>query len=215
VEDAEDESLPLAARMNTVLMLGGMDQSHRRYDAALKKYDLVLRYAINANVPQLACAALNQMGESFRDRGEKERAALFFGAALESGGAIGPVAAGPALLNAMINAANLAQEAQRWPDAETFFQGATLLAGLQSDPRLRLHCIDRRGVALYKQNKADEALAAWTEMEKSAKGGGQMDMQLLALQRFREHYLLTNHRVGLVEMDRRIAELRAQSNQPA
>lgn len=209
VEDADDESLPLQTRMNAVLILGGLDQSHRRFDAAIKKYDLVLRYAMAADVPVLACAALNQMAETWKMQGDRVRALGCCNAALVAGSAQA-ITAGPALLNASVTAGHLATDSALWPEAETYFTGACALAEVQSDPRTRLQCLAHKGFAQYQQGRVDDAVSTWQAALKGAHQGGHEQEKINPLEFLRQHHRQTKNRVALVEVERELAETRAR-----
>ncbi len=211
-EDAGDPTLPVETRLNCVLILGGMDQSHRRYDDAIVKYDCVLRSATKLQNQVLAVAALNGLGEVMEKKGEDDRADKYFGAAITSSEGA-PVPTNPALFMATLNSANLALRTQRWADAEHYYAAAEQMANVQSSPRTRVECMENRAVALYMQQKVPEALALWDFAEHCARGGEHFDLAERILRKALDHYRLLSDEPGISRTESRIAS--AQRREPA
>jgi hypothetical protein len=205
-EDAGDESLPLEQRLNCVLVLAGMDQSHRRYDGAMEKYECVFRSAVKIYNPVLATAALNGMGEVNEKKGDDDKAARCYAAAMESSGA-STTPTNPAVFIATLNSANLAQKRQQWEDSEQYYNLAEHMAAAQSDPRTRIACMEQRGVAIYMQKRVPEAIQVWESAQSSAVAGGNSDMARSILNKELDHYRFAKDDQRANETQRRIAQL--------
>jgi tetratricopeptide (TPR) repeat protein len=156
-DDAGDENVPLPERINNTLVLAGMDYAHRKYDQAMRAYEIVHRYAMAANVPVLGAIALQGMADVHSATGRKDEAGKMLQAALAPAAAASspPV---PILFNLYHNLGALRYEEQKWEEAEVYFQGAAEFALLQRDPQQRLHCWEMMGWAQYQQNKIEPAL---------------------------------------------------------
>jgi tetratricopeptide (TPR) repeat protein len=62
--EVDDAAQPIEQRMQSLLILAGMDSAHRRSEQALEKYNLLANYHCElGNLPSLALA-LNGMGEA-------------------------------------------------------------------------------------------------------------------------------------------------------
>lgn len=211
-EDAADDTLPLGDRMQAVLMLAGIDQSHKRHDDALNKYRLVATYAGKVNNPPLAAAAYNGMGETYEAMNRPQDAQKAYGVATQAAGE-GGVPAAPVMLNTMLNTGNLAYKQERWGDAEGAYQNAEHLAGLQSSPKTRVQCMEQRGVAVYMQGRKDEALSVWDTAIVSARAGGFPDLEESVLGKQRDHYMAIKDDAGVARTEQRIAEARSRAAQ--
>jgi hypothetical protein len=213
-EDAADPELPLEYRYNCVLILAGMDQSHQRYDAAMEKYECVFRGATNIYNPVLATAALNGMGEVNEKKGEDDKAARCYAAALESSAA-SPVPTNPAVFIATLNCANLALRKEQWADAEQYYGLAEHMAAIQSDPRTRVSCMENRGVAIYMQQRVPEAFKVWDSAEYSAVAGNNHDLAESVLRKELEHYRLIKDEQGIASTQLRIAQVQRRDPLPS
>jgi len=158
--EAGDDRTPLGDRVNSALMLAGIDYSHGRYDLAFKQYDLVHRYAAASKNPTLAAIALNGMGEVQRSQGGLDLAGEFFQAGIAPAAqAPGPPV--PILFNLYLNLGELRHKQKRWEEAEVFLHGAGEFAYFLHDPVQRLRCWKLVGEAQYQQAKTEAALKTW------------------------------------------------------
>src|SRR5262249_21633126 len=105
-DELEDDSIPLAERMTTLMMVAANDLAFGRYDDALEKYALLLQYHGSMNNHPFAALALNGMGEVYVRLEDLEKANESFEAPLipASEGEHPPI---PVFLNVVINLANL------------------------------------------------------------------------------------------------------------
>jgi hypothetical protein len=157
---AGDETLPLAERVNSCLLLAGIDYSHGRYDRAIQQYDVVHRYAAASQNPTLAAIALNGMADVMHTQGRTQDAALLMQTALAPA-ALAPTPPVPVLqdLYQKLGTHHLAQ--RQFPEAEVFLQGAADFAYVMHDPIQRLRALRTLGEAQYWQGNVVGALKTW------------------------------------------------------
>jgi len=152
----EDEALPLSDRMGTLLVAAGSDFALHRYDGALQKYELLLRYhAPLGNLP-MAAVALNGMGETYERMGQVEQANTAYQAALVPASDGEPPAI-PVLLNIVMNLGNLRMTQGRWDEAEGYWDSAQQLAAAARNAPMRVQALEQRGICEEAQGKLDAA----------------------------------------------------------
>lgn len=205
-ESASDEGSPLAERVNSVLMLAGIDYGHACYDRAIQQYEIVHRYAAVTQNPTLAAIALNGLGEVHRRQGLLDPAGKLFEAAIApaSQATSPPV---PVLFSLYLNLGELRHSQQRWAEAEVFLQGAADFALLMRDPDQRLRCWAQLAECQLMQRKTQEAIETWTNgavvAHKLAKEPQYSDF----LRSIRAHFTRTGDAGGFDRTVKRIAEL--------
>lgn len=197
--DADDEEMPLALRMQSVLVAAGLDYGHQRYDQALEKYHLLLAYYAATGNHALWALVLNGMGEVHEKLGDPETARMNYEAAVT------PATEGkayPVLQNITLNLANLALGEERWAEAEGYYDSAALLATAFLDPGTKLRCMENIGCCRYALGERERAVAVWEEGVVLARGVEATDARRNLLVRLDEHYA----RVGDREARRRVRE---------
>ncbi|HKX27675.1 MAG TPA: tetratricopeptide repeat protein [Blastocatellia bacterium] len=159
-EEAADENLPLAERMNGLLVMAGMDYSHRRYQPAAEKYRLLLKYHEAIGNHPMTALALNGIGEVHRELGDDEEAGRCFEIALvpASAGKDPPI---PIWLNIVLNLANLRFEQRRWAEAAGYYDSAEKLATLARNAQVKIRSLENEGVSQSMQGKHAEAIETW------------------------------------------------------
>ncbi len=186
--EIDDESLPLARRMQGLLMSAGMDFSHRRYEQALDKYQILFKFhGLNGDRGQLACA-LNGIGEVQQAIGQQEAARDSFLAALIPA-TEGEHPAIPVLTNILINLSNWYEQHSQWPEVEQCTTELYQLGALQRNPQLKVIMLERLGSAQYQQGKQDEAIASWSASHHVAYELELKPQQPSVLKRLRDVYL--------------------------
>ena len=159
-EEAGDDGAPLGDRVNSCLMLAGIDFSHGRYDRAIQQYDIVHQYAANSQNPTLAAIALNGMGDALRALGKVAEADVMMQTALAPAAAA-PQPPIPVLFDLYSKLGELRLSQERWQEAEVFLQGAADFAMFLHDPDQRLRHLKLVGEAQYRQAKTTPALKTW------------------------------------------------------
>jgi len=201
--DAADEEMPLALRMQSVLVAAGMDYAHQRYDDALEKYHLLLGYYAAIENHTLWALVLNGIGEVHEKLGDPETARMNYEAAVT------PATEGkayPVLQNVTLNLANLAFGEERWAEAEGYYASSALLATAFLDPQTKLRCMENIGCCRYALGEREGAVTVWEEGVVLARGGEATDARRNLLTRLEEHYA----RVGDREQRQRVREELAQ-----
>jgi tetratricopeptide (TPR) repeat protein len=202
-EDAGDESMALAERLQNTLMLANLDYSHNRLPAALEKYKVLLKYHIAAGNPVMLALVLNGMGEVYNRMEKPPEAKQHFESALSAAAQGGsPVVS----LNVILNLANLHLKHKGWADAEAYYDSAAKIARAQNMAETTVRSLENRGVCQYQQGKAKDALASWEEADTLAKAVEEPGLRVPVLKRLQEHY----RKAGALERDRQVSrELQA------
>jgi tetratricopeptide (TPR) repeat protein len=186
-EETDDDSLPLEERLQSLLVSAQMDFSHRRYDQALTKYAVLLKYYAGIGQGTMAAVVLNGIGEVHHQRGDLVQAGRCFEAAVEPASeASGPPV--PVLLNTSLNLGNLKMQEGEWLEAEGYYDAAQQFATVQRVPDTKLRAIHNLGLCQYYQGKIEEALNSWHAGATVAEELEMADLQRLFLERLLSHY---------------------------
>ena len=185
--EVADESLPLNERLQALLMTAGTDYSHKRYDSALEKYQLLYGHFAAQGNHVLAALGLNGMGEVHRATGNLAEASNCFEAAMVPA-SDGPSPSVPMMLNVSLNLANLRMEEKRWAEAEEYFDCVQKLATVLRSAPLKLQVLEQLGQAQYLQGKTAEAVRTWTAAATVAEELDQVAVQKELLERLRTHF---------------------------
>jgi hypothetical protein len=202
--DAADEEMPLALRMQSVLVAAGIDYAEQRYDQALMKYVTLLPYYAGTENHALWALVLNGMGEVHEKLDDPETARLNYEAAVT------PAADGkayPVLQNVTLNLANLEMAQERWAEAADYYNSAALMATAFVDPGTKLRCMENGGVCRYALGERDAAVALWEEGVTLSKGVDAHEERGRLLARLEEHYARVGDRENLKRVRAERAEL--------
>ena len=187
-EEAADPALPLERRLQNLFMSAGIDQAHGRFDDALAKFGLVLRYYAGVRHATMTALLLNAVGEVHARLGNAEQAGLCFEQAFRPASqAAGPPL--PVMLNVVLNLANLRMAQGRWAEGEAYYDAAQQLATAQRDPATKLRAIENLGQCQYQQGKVPEALASWHAGAAVARELEIPEARRGLLERLASHYL--------------------------
>ena len=205
-EEAADTELPLTDRVQAMFLSAQRDYSFGRFDEALKKHAVVLRYHAAIGNGTMAALVLNSVGEIHQRAGRPDQASRCFEAALE------PACAGqhppiPVLLNVLLNLANLRLAQSRFAEAEVYYDATEKLATVQRNPPAKIQSIENLGYCQYMQGKVNEALQNWRHGADIAGQLEQQEAQRGLLARLRHHYAGTNQVAELREVERQLAAL--------
>jgi len=159
-DEAGDDGAELSDRVNSCLMLAGIDFSHGRYDRAIQQYEVVHQYAAVTQNPTLATVALNGLGDALRSQGKVHEASQALEAAIAPASMASPPPI-PVLFDLYMKLGELRLSQRRWEEAEVYLQGASDFAYLLHDPDGRLRGLKLLGEAQYEQTKTDDALKTW------------------------------------------------------
>ncbi len=202
-EEVDDECLPLNERLQALLVTAATDYSHRRYDLALAKYQLLFKhYSATGNLI-LTAVALNGMGEVYREQGDKQQAGACFEAAVVPASEGSPPPA-PVLFNITLNLGNLRMEEKRWAEAEGYYDCAQQLATLLSG-EVKIMVLEQFGVARYQQKDIPGALEAWKAGVIVAGKINKPELGENQLRRLRDHFAKIGDKAGLRDLERELA----------
>jgi tetratricopeptide (TPR) repeat protein len=205
-EEAADTELPLADRVQATFLSAQHDYAFGRFDEALKKHDVVLRYhAAIGNAPMIALV-LNSVGEIHQRAGRPDQASRCFEAALE------PACAGqhpplPVLCNVLLNLANLRLAQNRFAEAEVYYDSTEKLSTVLGNPPAKIQSIESLGYCQYMQGKANEAAQNWKRGASIAGQLNEQEPQRNFLLRLRHHYASTNQVAELREVETQLLSL--------
>jgi len=190
-EEAADEALPLAERVQATFVSASRDASYGRFDEALQKHEIVLRYHTAIGNREMVALVLNSVGETHQRLGRQEQAGECFEAALEPASE-GPNPALPVLFNILINLAALRSSQSRFSEAEVYYDAAEKLATVLRNPTGKIQSIENVGYCQLMQGKNDEAVASWRH---GALIAGKLEQPALEegiLARLQQHLAQTN-----------------------
>jgi tetratricopeptide (TPR) repeat protein len=199
-EEAADETLPLAERIQTMFLSGQRDFSFGRFEEAMKKNEIFIRFhAAMGNAPMVALG-LNSVGEIHQRLGRLEQSGRCFEAALQ------PACAGenpplPILFNTLLNLANLRMGQQRFAEAEAYYDSGEKLATVLRNPATKLQAIENLGYCQFMQGKADDAAKTWEHGAMIAGKLEKPELQRNLLLRLRGHYASANLSAQVQKID--------------
>ena len=180
-----DPTVPLADRMQTLLIDASVDYSNRRYPLALDKYQLLYQFFSVVGNQALLGATLNGMGEVYAALQMHEQAIAHFEMAVTV--AIEDEST-PILLNVSLNLGNLYLGMKKWAQAVEFYVGAEALATALLNASTKLACLENIGVCRFELEDYAGAQQAWTNGVGLATKLGDHDAARRLLTRLRNLY---------------------------
>jgi tetratricopeptide (TPR) repeat protein len=160
-DEADDESLPLERRLQSLFVSANLDYAYQRPEAALEKYEILLRYFAGAQNATMTALVLNGMGEAHARLGNREQAANCYEHALvPASEAPGPPI--PVLLNLSLNLGNLRLEEGNFAAAEAYYDSAQKFATIQRAAITKVQAMEKLGYCQYSLGNVDAALSSWT-----------------------------------------------------
>jgi tetratricopeptide (TPR) repeat protein len=205
-EEAADEQLPLTDRIQATFLSAQRDYSFGRFDEALKKHEVVLRYhAAIGNAPMVALV-LNSVGEIHQRAGRPEQASRCFETALEPACAGQPPSI-PVLFNILLNLSNLRIAQNRFAEGEVYCDAADKLATVQRNPSVKVQSVENLGYCQYMQGKVNEAVQSWHLGAALAGKLELRDSRKSILARLRHHYAATNQAAQQREIETQMLAL--------
>jgi tetratricopeptide (TPR) repeat protein len=205
-EDASDPQLPLAQRIQALFLSAQRDAAYGKFEEALKKHEVVLKFHSAAGNGAMTALVLNSVGEIHQRDGRPHQAEQCFSAALEPA-CQGPYPPVPVLYNSVVNLAETRLIQGHFEQAEPFYESAEQLATVQRDPRAKLQAIEKMGLCQAMQGKHEEAVASWRRGAELAAKLENPDLQLTMLQRLRELFAVAGQRIEQQEVEDQLAAL--------
>jgi tetratricopeptide (TPR) repeat protein len=201
-----DASIPLEQRLQSLFLAAGVDYAFQRFDEAMQKYAVLLKYYAGTQNATMTALVLNAMGETHARLGHEEQAGDCFELAfVPASQAPGPPI--PAMLNIVLNLAALRMSQQRWEEGEAYYDSAQQLATAQRDAATKVSAIEHLGHCQYMQGKVGEALASWYAGATVAGELGMPDQRRSMLERLRAHYLKTHDDTQRADIERQLGDM--------
>lgn len=184
-DSANDESLPLEERLQSLLILAGADTSYKRIPEAVEKYQLLARYHRAKGDKPMYALCLNGIGEACMRGGNLDLAKRYFEWALTP--AIEAMAA-QVMVNASLNLAYLHRTREQYVDAYAYYEAVSDLAKALRNPALKIQALEQGGFCMHKLGRHQRAWELWTEAVTLAAGIEAHDHELGCLERIRALY---------------------------
>jgi hypothetical protein len=157
---ANDPTLPVAERMQSLLVAAGTDCSMGRHAAAREKYEVLVWYFLNSKALLPAALALNGLGEVHARTGNPDEAGPLFEQAMALA-TDGPVPSVPIMFTAAWNLGRLRLDQGRADEAATYFDVAQQCGAVLRSADLKLMAMEQHGMALLAAGKQTEADTLW------------------------------------------------------
>jgi tetratricopeptide (TPR) repeat protein len=210
-QEAFNGDLPLPQRMQSLLLLAGMDLAYQRFPQASKKYALLAKYHGALGPKPLHALSLNGIGEVFDRMGNNKEAKRYYELALVPA----VQAQDPAsLINITGNLANLNRLDENWKDAWGYYEGLSILGKAVGNDELRLRSLEQMGFCKYKLKDVKGAWECWNAGVTLAREAGSKEHLLDCLERIHGLFKEGNMAARRREVEPEIAELRRQGVRP-
>jgi hypothetical protein len=160
--DVENDSLPIEARLNSLMVLAATDMAHGRFERSLERYSLILKYYAGVGNHTMAAIALNGMGEVYDRMEDHDRANQAFQAALipASHGENPPW---QVFQNVSLNLANLRMKQGNFAQSGEYWDIVQKLSTLTRNADMKIRALDQLGYCLYRTQKVEEAERTWRD----------------------------------------------------
>lgn len=207
-DEADDDSLPLERRMQSLLVSAHLDYAYQRSDDALAKYELLLQFYAGTRNPTMTALVLNGMGEVHGRLGNRVQAANCFEHALlpASAGAGPPI---PILLNLSLNLGNLRLEEGNWAAAEAYFDSAQEFATIQRAPITKVQAMEKLGYCQYSLGQVEAAVTTWTAAATVAEQLELSNEESSVRRHLHAHYVNAGDDAGANAMVQRLSALQS------
>ena len=166
VETASDKNLPADDRMNAFFFLGVMDFGFRRFPMALEKFGVCFNYFEGRGNQLMQGLCLNMAGDTMKQAGRPQEALKFYqqlvAKAVEDKNL-------PLIQQGTLNAGLMSLELSKNTDAAGYLKHADETAGKLNNPYAKCDAMEKRGLALWRLGKVDQAVDTWIKCKDLAK----------------------------------------------
>ncbi len=184
-EDANDQSLPLEARMQSLLMIALTDSAHGRFEPAAEKLDHLLAYYQQTSNPAMQATVMNSLGDLHSRQQDAEQAQYWYECALvEAEKGKNPIVSATVIKNLGI----LAHSKKEYAHAEHYFDCLDQIAAKMLDSETKAWALEWRGISQEKQGKMNQALESWENGAQLSRNTDQPHALRSHLQRLQEAY---------------------------
>jgi tetratricopeptide (TPR) repeat protein len=206
-DEAGDEAAPLPMRMQSLMLLAGMDLAYRRFPAAVEKYSLLAKYHQVMGPQSLHALSLHGIGQVYDMSGKKPEAQKHYEKALVPALAAKDPAS---LVNITLSLANLHRSLAHWPEAFDYYLALSGLAKATVNPELQLRSLEQMGFCKYQLHDLKAAWEHWNAGVTLARGVESREHLLDCLERIRNLYKEGGMTSKRNEVEPEIAELKRQ-----
>lgn len=185
VEEAGDDSRPMAERMQSLLGLAVRDAAFGRATPAMEKLACLLSYFQTTHDVVMQAFVMNTMGDVFGRAGSTEEAEKWYECAL------GAAAEGNnVVVLAMVskNLGSLCYAKGNYVEAEQYFDGLDRIATHMLDADTRAWALEWRGMTQEKMGRIDDAIASWEAAVTLSRNTDQPDALRANLEHLRKAY---------------------------
>jgi len=205
-EEIADTRVPLADRMQSLLMDANYDVAHKRYLEAGEKYQLLRQYYAARKEPAMLAVSLNGLGEvhvaasaHLRDQA-RDYFEMAVTAAVEG-------KSYPILLHVALNLANLYRDHQEWSDAAEHYEAAEALATALLNAHVKLYCLENIGICRHQLAEWGPAHKAWQDGVTLARSLREDDTRKKLLVHLRDLYMEARMHDSVEAMDDELRSL--------
>ena len=157
-EDAQNEDLPEAQRMQALLSLAVIDGAHGRLAQAASRYEILLGYYQAIDNLAMEAFVINAFGDLCRAAGDVPKALHWYECAVTPASEAKDAGV---LASITRNLGELAYERGRYAEAEAYFDGLDQLASHMLQPETKASALEWRGLCLEQLGQPHEAAEVW------------------------------------------------------
>lgn len=206
-DEAGDEAIPLPLRMQSLMLLAGMDLAYRRFPTAIEKYALLAKYHQVMGPQPLYALSLHGIGQVYDMSGKKPEAQKQYEKALVPALAAKDPAS---LINITLSLANLHRGLAHWPEAFDYYLALSGLAKATVNPELQLRSLEQMGFCKYQLRDLKAAWEHWNAGITLARGVESREHLLDCLERIHNLYKEAGMSAKRKEIEPELAQLRRQ-----
>jgi tetratricopeptide (TPR) repeat protein len=166
VKEAADRSLPVAARMQSLMQLASLDYAYKRYPQAIEKYGVLYNHHAQRDDKAMQAVTLQGAGDSLQRMNDLQGARVKYQQGLLLAM---QTQALPVLLNLTMALGDVGAALGDHRDAEKFFGLSEQLAGRLMNPFARADALEKQGIARDRLGDLAHGVLAWRGAETLSK----------------------------------------------
>jgi tetratricopeptide (TPR) repeat protein len=209
-EDAQNEELPEAQRMQALLSIAVIDGAHGRLADAASRYETLLGYYQQTANPAMQAFVINAFGDLCRAEGDIEKAQHWYECAVTPANE-----ARDAIVLAAVtkNLGELAYEGERYEEAEAYFDGLDRLAAHMLQPETKVRALEWRGLSLEQLGRPHEAAEVWESAATLCRNIGMPGLLRTTLEHLERVYDRTHRPGALRDVQEELASIGADEEE--
>lgn len=210
--ECADPSIPLAQRMASLVQLGGIDLSYRRYPAAREKYAAAFEFYSSPPVPAMQALCMQGAGDALAAEGDLPAAKVMYERGLWVSMDANVLPSALLTLQALVRVCLTMMD---YPSAEAYAQSGSRLADGTLNPALYAHLLEQQGDAQGGQGKWRDAVASYEHARRVAAHHLLLETWESVLNKLIERYEEAGMDAELAERRREHAEMGAEKADPS